>query len=90
MHAVSVREKGFTGLKNSEVSTGNVIKGIFWATIASAMFGVSGTVLQYISQGQSIPTNWFLSARTLGAGVVLLIISFILYGWKKTNNEQLA
>jgi len=84
MHAVSVREKGFTGLKNSEVSTGIVIKGIFWATIASAMFGVSGTVLQFISQGQSIPTNWFLSARTLGAGVVLLIISFILYGWKKT------
>ncbi|NLR10733.1 MULTISPECIES: DMT family transporter [Lactobacillaceae] len=83
MHAVSVREKGFTGLKNSEVSTGNVIKGIFWATIASGMFGVSGTVLQFISQGQSIPVGWFLSARTMGAGVILLAISLVLYG-KKT------
>ncbi|QMU08237.1 EamA family transporter [Levilactobacillus suantsaii] len=56
------------------------MKGIFWATIASVMFGVSGTVLQFISQGQDIPASWFLSARTLGAGVVLLVISLILYG----------
>src|SRR5699024_2731025 len=60
--------------------TGNVIKGIFWATIASGMFGVSGTVLQFISQGQSIPVGWFLSARTMGAGVILLAISLVLYG----------
>lgn len=63
--------------------TGSVMKGIFWATVASTMFGVSGTVLQFISQGQDIPASWFLSARTLGAGVILLLISLVLYG-KKT------
>ncbi|WP_261810594.1 DMT family transporter [Levilactobacillus humaensis] len=68
------------GLKKTGSATENVVKGIFWATVASAMFGVSGTVLQFISQGQSIPTSWFLSARTMGAGVTLLIISMIMYG----------
>lgn len=54
-------------------------KGIFWALIASCMWGISGTVLQVISQGESIPASWFLSARTSGAGFLLLIISFIKY-----------
>ncbi len=67
-------------MKNVGTPTENVMKGIFWATVASAMFGVSGTVLQFISQGQSIPTSWFLSARTMGAGVILLLISLVLYG----------
>ncbi|GEO73784.1 DMT family permease [Levilactobacillus namurensis DSM 19117] len=70
-------------MKTSGAATENVMKGIFWATVASAMFGISGTVLQFISQGQNIPASWFLSTRTLGAGVVLLVISLILYG-KKT------
>ncbi|GEO66589.1 DMT family permease [Levilactobacillus spicheri DSM 15429] len=70
-------------MNTSGHTTENVMKGIFWATVASAMFGISGTVLQFISQGQAIPTSWFLSARTMGAGVVLLVISLILYG-KKT------
>lgn len=70
-------------MKNLGAPTENVMKGIFWATVASAMFGISGTVLQFISQGQSIPTSWFLSARTMGAGIILLLISLVLYG-KKT------
>lgn len=57
----------------------HVGKGIFWALLASCMWGISGTVLQVISQGESIPASWFLSARTLGAGLVLIIISFIKY-----------
>lgn len=68
------------GLKKTGSATENVVKGIFWATVASAMFGVSGTVLQFISQGQSIPSSWFLSARTMGAGVILLLISMVMYG----------
>jgi len=67
-------------LKTSTASTENVMKGIFWAIVASAMWGVSGTVLQFISQGQSIPASWFLSARTSGAGIVLILISLIFYG----------
>jgi drug/metabolite transporter (DMT)-like permease len=57
----------------------HVGRGIFWALIASCMWGISGTVLEVISQGESIPTAWFLSARTLGAGLVLIIISLFKY-----------
>ncbi|GEO69748.1 DMT family permease [Levilactobacillus acidifarinae DSM 19394] len=70
-------------MKTVNTPAGSIMKGIFWATVASTMFGISGTVLQFISQGQDIPASWFLSARTLGAGVVLLLISLVLYG-KKT------
>ncbi|TLQ04342.1 EamA family transporter [Pediococcus stilesii] len=62
-----------------ELINQHVGKGIFWALLASCMWGISGTVLQVISQGESIPASWFLSARTLGAGLVLIIISFIKY-----------
>lgn len=61
----------------------NVMKGIFWAAVASAVWGISGTTVQFISQNQNIPADWYLSTRTLGAGVILLILSFVLYG-KKT------
>ncbi|WP_203651860.1 DMT family transporter [Secundilactobacillus yichangensis] len=52
----------------------HVTKGILLALFASTMWGISGTVLQYISQNQHIPAAWFLSARTLGAGILLMII----------------
>lgn len=57
----------------------NVMKGIFWATVASTMWGISGTVLQFIAQGQAIPAGWLLSIRTIGAGTILLVISFFKY-----------
>ncbi|GAB6092035.1 DMT family transporter [Furfurilactobacillus curtus] len=60
----------------------NYSKGIFWAAFASTMWGISGTILQYISQGQNIPATWFLSVRTLGAGTILLII-----GWFQERNR---
>ncbi len=56
-----------------------VMKGIFWALLASTMWGISGTVLQFISQGQDIPVGWFLSMRTIGAGLILLVINFTIY-----------
>lgn len=52
----------------------HVTRGIMLALLASMMWGISGTVLQYISQNQHIPAAWFLSARTLGAGILLMII----------------
>ncbi|MCH5461575.1 DMT family transporter [Lactobacillus sp. LC28-10] len=55
-------------------SKSHVTRGIMLALLASMMWGISGTVLQYISQNQHIPAAWFLSARTFGAGVVLMII----------------
>lgn len=57
-----------------------VAKGIIWAFAASAMFGISTTILQYISNGIQIPPYWYLSTRTMIAGLILLIISACLYG----------
>lgn len=57
-----------------------VMKGIGWAALASVMWGISGTVLQLISQNLAIPATWMLSTRTLITGVILLAISFCIYG----------
>ncbi|AEV94708.1 DMT family transporter [Pediococcus claussenii] len=67
---------------NNQAVSKHVGKGIFWAIFASTLWGISGTVLQVISQGQKIPAEWFLSVRTLGAGLILIIISFARYGMK--------
>lgn len=58
---------------------GNIMKGILWAALASAFWGVSGTILQFVSQNAKIPAGWFLSVRTLFSGIILLVISAIIY-----------
>lgn len=63
----------------------SVMTGIIWAAIASVMWGISGTVLQVISQNLAIPATWMLSMRTFAAGIILLVISIILYGKKIFN-----
>lgn len=68
-----------------EKSSHLVMKGIIWAAIASAMWGISGTVLQLISQNLAIPATWMLSMRTFSAGIILLVISVFLYGKKIFN-----
>lgn len=67
---------------DKKTNTQNMGKGIFWAICASALWGISGTVLQYISQNLAIPATWFLSVRTLGAGLILLVASAFIYGKK--------
>ena len=49
-------------------SSSKVMKGIFWSAVASATWGISGTTIQFISQNQHIPTDWFLSTRALEVG----------------------
>ena len=66
-----------------KATSNNVMKGIFWSAVASAVWGISGTTVQFISQNQNLPADWYLSIRTMGAGVILLIISLFMYG-KKT------
>ena len=66
-------------MDNSNLSR-QVMKGIGWAALASVMWGISGTVLQLISQNLAIPATWMLSTRTLITGVILLAISFCIYG----------
>lgn len=56
-----------------------IMKGIIIAAIASAIWGISGTTLQFISQNQKLPVAWYLSTRTLGAGLILLLISLVMY-----------
>lgn len=68
-----------------EKSSSQVMKGIIWAAVASTMWGISGTVLQLISQNLAIPATWMLSMRTFSAGVILLVISVFLYGKKIFN-----
>lgn len=59
-----------------------VMKGIIIAAAASVMWGISGTTLQLISQNLAIPAAWMLSIRTFSAGIILLVISGIMYGKK--------
>ncbi|USS93418.1 DMT family transporter [Fructilactobacillus ixorae] len=68
--------------KQPVVQHKNITKGIFWATLASAFWGISGTILQFVSQNANIPAAWFLSVRTLFSGIILLFISAILYRGK--------
>ncbi len=53
-----------------------------WAMLASTLWGISGTVMQFVSQNQAIPADWFLSVRTLAAGIILLVFGFLKYGMK--------
>lgn len=61
-------------------TTSRYMKGIMWAMLASTLWGISGTVMQFVSQNQAIPADWFLSVRTLSAGIILLAIGAIQHG----------
>lgn len=61
-------------------TTSRYMQGIMWAMLASTLWGISGTVMQFVSQNQAIPADWFLSVRTLSAGVILLAIGAIQQG----------
>lgn len=56
-----------------------VLKGITLAGLASLSWGISGTVLQLISQNLNVPGPWMFSTRTLATGIILLLISAIIY-----------
>ena len=58
----------------------DVRKGIFWSAVASCLWGVSGNLMQFVSQNEAVSTQWFISFRTLFAGVVLLIIGYFQVG----------
>lgn len=64
----------------NQPNSGHVMKGIGYAALASTMWGISGTVLQLISQNLAIPATWMLSVRTLITGIILLSLSALHYG----------
>lgn len=65
--------------EKTKLTQSNVVKGIAWASLASVFWGISGTVLQYVSQTAAIPAGWYLSARTIIASIILLIIGAVIY-----------
>ncbi|KRL81830.1 DMT family transporter [Ligilactobacillus equi] len=60
-------------------SHSNVTKGIIVAGFASLSWGISGTVLQLISQNLAIPATWMLSTRTFFTGAILLLVCAGIY-----------
>lgn len=63
----------------------NSAKGILLATFASISWGIAGVITEFVSHAEAIPADWFLSARTTGAGLILIIISAIIYRGKIFN-----
>lgn len=73
------------------------IKGLFLVIIASMLWGVSGTVAQYLFQQREFTPEWLVVIRLLASGVILLIYSFskdkksTLEIWKsKTDSLRLV
>ncbi|UQS87455.1 DMT family transporter [Nicoliella spurrieriana] len=52
----------------------NVARGIFWSAMASSLWAFSGILMQMVAKNGAIPVDWFISARTSVAGILLLII----------------
>ncbi|MGR3741184.1 DMT family transporter [Companilactobacillus sp. DQM5] len=52
-------------------------KGFLLALIASSLWGVSGTVLQFVSKDKAIPAEWFIGVRTITAGTLILLVALI-------------
>lgn len=53
-------------------------RGFWLAFCASALWGVSGTVLQFVAKNLNIPTMWFIGIRTLIAGILLLAVGLVV------------
>lgn len=68
------------------------IKGLFLVTFGATLWGVSGTVAQYLFQGQGFTTEWLVVIRMLISGILLLMIGLIkgdknIIGiWKRKDN----
>ncbi|USS86874.1 DMT family transporter [Fructilactobacillus cliffordii] len=63
-------------------SINRATKGLLFAIFASVSWGFSGTLQQFVSQNETIPAGWFLSARTTIASLILLVLSAIIYRGK--------
>ena len=53
-------------------------RGFWLAFCASALWGISGTVLQVVAKNLNIPAMWFIATRTTVAGIILLIVGLIV------------
>lgn len=53
-------------------------RGFWLAFCASALWGISGTVLQVVAKNLNIPAMWFIATRTTFAGIILLLVGLII------------
>ncbi|MFC6177226.1 DMT family transporter [Companilactobacillus huachuanensis] len=53
-------------------------KGFWLAFCASALWGISGTVLQVVAKNLNIPAMWFIATRTTFAGIILLTVGLFV------------
>jgi len=66
-------------MDESKKMTKNTLNRGFWlAFCASALWGISGTVLQVVAKNLNIPAMWFIGTRTTVAGVLLLAVGLII------------
>ena len=69
-------------------------KGYIMVLTAAVLWGLSGTVAQYLFQNTTIRPEWIVSVRQLSAGILLLILAMIqgqgkniLLIWKEPKNR---
>lgn len=68
------------------------LKGMFLVTSGALLWGVSGTVAQYLFQDENFTPEWLVVMRMLLSGILLLIIGVIkgdknIFGiWKRKEN----
>ena len=62
---------------NSFIEKSLKTKGIFLVTLAALLWGVSGTVAQYLFQSENFTPEWLVVIRMLCAGVLLLIMGLL-------------
>ncbi|WP_459482171.1 DMT family transporter [Clostridium saccharoperbutylacetonicum] len=53
------------------------LKGIILVIIGAMLWGVSGTVAQYLFQKRDFSPEWLVVIRLLASGIILLILSYI-------------
>ncbi len=54
--------------------------GFVYAVFAAALFGVGGTVAQFLFQERGVSSDWLVTMRLLGAGSVLLLVCTLRQG----------
>jgi Predicted permeases len=64
--------------ESKKLAKSTLNRGFWLAFCASALWGISGTVLQVVAKDLNIPAMWFIGTRTTVAGIILLVVGLIV------------
>jgi Predicted permeases len=64
--------------ESKKIAKKTLDRGFWLAFCASALWGISGTVLQVVAKNLNIPAMWFIATRTTLAGIILLVVGLII------------